>query len=141
MKTPALLVAAILCASGCATTYSDADLINFDDQSLLAAATLKVNGPYYGDPRSETAKRAIAIYCDRYRWGEKIKDDILAARYWRGMSASMAVMSQGKATVINTTSGEWGTREQWVYEHPIGGGRLYLYFHGDRLESWQTSGI
>ena len=35
----------------------------------------------------------------------------------------------------NVSVGEWGVREQWVYE--IGGKKMYLYYENGKLTSFQ----
>lgn len=49
------------------------------------------------------------------------------------MTKEMARESLGKPDDINVSSGSWGRHEQWVYNYR----RLYLYFEGDTMTSYQ----
>jgi hypothetical protein len=129
-----LLLIVILALSGCATTYTDSQLRAMDNERLFQTTLLRTV-PYYDDDyRSETAKRAIATYCDRAGWPEKVKRDLIAGKLWLGMSNRAALMSQGRPTRINTQA---VGLDQWVYLNAIGGGSLYLYFEKDTLVNWQ----
>lgn len=51
-----------------------------------------------------------------------------------GMSEAALVCSWGRPDRINTSTGSWGTKKQWVY-----GTGQYVYTSNGRITSWQQS--
>lgn len=66
-------------------------------------------------------------------WSNGTWDLIKQRKVEIGMNEEMARMSWGSPESINTTTGSWGTHEQWVY-----GGNDYLYFENGILTSIQN---
>jgi len=63
-----------------------------------------------------------------------VRDRILKAEIWRGMTTEMALMSLGEPEKINRTEYDFTVYERWVY--PEG---KYLFFESGVLSSWQES--
>ena len=57
---------------------------------------------------------------------------ILDGKIKIGMSKAMCKASWGEPSNINTSTGSWGTHEQWVY------GNSYVYFENGRITSIQN---
>lgn len=49
-----------------------------------------------------------------------------------GMSEAALVCSWGLPNRVNTSTGSWGTKKQWVY-----GGGQYVYTSNGRITGWQ----
>jgi hypothetical protein len=63
-------------------------------------------------------------------------EDIIAKKFWIGMSENWAVISMGNPNDINTTTVSGLTRKQYVYGNPIYGA-TYVYFDNEVLTSYQ----
>ena len=70
-------------------------------------------------------------------WSNKFCNLVSDHQITSGMSSTQVRRSWGKPYKINTTSGAWGTHEQWVMNDGIGSD--YLYFENDVLISMQSS--
>jgi len=95
----------------------------------------------YGQVIAEISKRNKVIDfisvsdLNRYvkQFGTYYADLIVQGKVVRGMNKKMAEASWGKPKDINTTTGSYGTHEQWVYY-----GDNYLYFENGKLTSIQN---
>lgn len=67
------------------------------------------------------------------KYGKYYADLIIAKKVETGMNREMARLSWGTPDDINTTSGNFGTHEQWVYKDGN-----YLYFDNGKLTSIQN---
>lgn len=54
-------------------------------------------------------------------------------KFQQGMPNELVILSIGEPDRVNTDSGSWGTRDQYVY------GDSYLYFDNGILDSWQQT--
>lgn len=68
------------------------------------------------------------------KYGIETTKDLLAGKYWIGMTDDMAISSLGHPEHRNETVGTYGKHEQWVYTSK----KLYLYFENKILKSYQT---
>lgn len=59
-----------------------------------------------------------------------------------GMTQEQVVQEWGKPYKVNTSGGQYGEREQWIYGyrsyHRGFVSKYYLYFRDGNLTSWQT---
>lgn len=67
-------------------------------------------------------------------WGKKAIKAIADGKVFIGMSEEQVIESWGRPDNINSTISQWGTNQQWCYEHQ------YLYFSNGKLDSMQTFG-
>lgn len=96
------------------------------------------------------------IFFSHPEWPENVKQDVLRGEIKMGMTQEMVIVAWGNPYDINTTTGTWGTHEQWIYGYTESqfyntyryGGRwvdsvdtfkttAYLYFEDRILTSWQ----
>ena len=61
-----------------------------------------------------------------------------AGRVMRGMSATQVQTAWGPPTKINTTTGSYGTHEQWVYRRE-GGAAQYVYLENGVVTTIQSN--
>lgn len=66
------------------------------------------------------------------KFGEEIFYKLKKKMYWIGMTAEMARVSLGEPNEINTTTGSWGEKQQWVYDNK------YLYLENGKVVSFQN---
>jgi len=75
---------------------------------------------------------------------EEFKTAILAGELVIGMTEEHVVVCLGRPYEINKSTGNWGTRSQWVYIDPsiydfhISQKYAYVYFENGKVTSWQS---
>ena len=67
------------------------------------------------------------------KYGKSVYEKLKAGYYWIGMTSEMALISRGLPDQVNSTAGNWGISEQWVYKN------IYLYFENEKLTSYKNS--
>lgn len=65
------------------------------------------------------------------QYGEVNAKKILNYQIWIGMTPREATQSIGRPNEVNSSTGSYGTHEQWVYD------KKNLYFENGKLTSWQ----
>ena len=66
--------------------------------------------------------------------GKAKYNDLKLGYIWLGITTEMAIVSRGQPEDINTSTGSWGTHEQWVYSDGT-----YLYFENGILTAHQKN--
>jgi hypothetical protein len=64
--------------------------------------------------------------------GQSTYNRLKTGNVWIGLTEEMTVIAWGRPKKVNSTSGSWGTHDQWVYESGS-----YLYFEIGKLTSIQ----
>lgn len=67
-------------------------------------------------------------------WGAAKIKQIRSGDTWMGMTETQLIASRGCPRKRNTTSGRWGSHEQWVYDINNG---PYIYLENGIVASWQ----
>lgn len=67
-------------------------------------------------------------------YGSETAYRLMRGEYWIGMSKDMARRSLGSPDKINSSTGSYGTHDQWVYNEK----GVYLYFEDGVLTSYQN---
>lgn len=91
---------------------------------------------YEGNLTLEIAKRLMQDCANTF--GNKDRcEEIIAEKFWIGMTSDWATMSLGNPNDVNTTVVNGLERRQFVYGDPIYGA-TYLYFDNGVLTSYQN---
>ena len=120
-----IIIILILCSS-CIEKY-----IRY---SNLPVPYPKYQAAQYRDLNEEEKRRFLK---EEKKYSNDIIDAIINEKVKRGMTKEQAIYSWGRPDDINSSTGSWGTHDQWVYRR----GELstqYLYFENGILTSWQN---
>lgn len=107
--------------------YNNLYLILKNQNNIEIKATILDNGKIYGMTDNNRYNYLVK------RYGNSNADLITSGKVKIGMSKQAAKESWGEPDDINTTTGSYGTHEQWVY-----GNESYLYFENGRLTDIQN---
>ena len=94
----------------------------------------KYSAHQYRDLNEEEKRRFLS---EEKKYSNDVIDAIIDGKVKRGMTKEQAIYSWGRPDDINSSTGSWGTHDQWVYNR----GELstqYLYFENGILTSWQN---
>lgn len=71
------------------------------------------------------------------KWGGRVFKAITNFEVFIGMTSEQVVVSWGLPKTINTTTGKWGSQQQWIYgDSP--GETTYLYMNNGKLTAFQN---
>ena len=107
--------------------YNNLYLILKNQNNTEIKATILDNGKIYGMTDNNRYNYLVK------RYGNSNADLIISGKVKVGMSKQAAKESWGEPDDINTTTGSYGTHEQWVY-----GNGNYLYFENGKLTAIQN---
>ena len=107
--------------------------------AIMASLEEKPSKSSPSPARQETTLTAVgqAIKNTHPFWSNNICNAIGEKKIFIGMTKDQVVAAWGKPYKINTTTGSYGTHEQWVMHDSINSS--YIYFENDILTTIQQS--